>query len=356
MSKESEVRELIIKGRLSKAAETLLSTLDAAASTGQKEIDLARNEAIGLLSRLNELKREESMGLLSTDNADQERNRIRKALIDLNTRTRDLGKPGFRIQPPSGGGGNNNTGDGGKKFPLPWLIAGLAVAALLAFLLWPDADEPDPGPENYGNTPVVTPIDNGNNGEDPGNNNGTQDPGSMDGPEDEDVFTLTILPNTQAMGRPGGKSGHLVSTGGRAASPPQFGDTADGKEIRGFLTFPLTDIPPNSEIVSAEFYMDHGGGLFRELDKVLIKVMDVGESLEETDYDANARPIATLAMANFDNTKSLDLRQEIQLANRNGRQQITLRFQPNEVILNRQKDVFAFRYGQGRTRLLVKFK
>ncbi|MEM7573802.1 MAG: hypothetical protein AAF433_12920 [Bacteroidota bacterium] len=359
MSKATKIRDLIIKGRLSKAAEELLSTLDAAAANGQQEIDHARNEAIILLSRLNELKQEESQGLLSTDNADQERNRIRKSLIDLNNRTRDLGKPGFRIAPPAGGVAQN-TGDGGKPFPWPWAVTGLAVVALLAFILWPKA-EPDPVVNPRGEDPSVEDPMTYGSGSEIGtdiNNETSEENQEEEDPiiEDGELFKLTILPNTQAIGQPRGKSGHLVSTGGRAASPPQFGDTADGKEIRGFLTFSLEDLPPSAEIVTAQFFMDHGGGLYRELDKVFIKIMDVGENLEETDYDATARPIATLNLANFDNTKSLDLRQEIQLANRNGRKQITLRFQPNEVILNGQKDVFAFRYGQGRTRLELEFK
>ena len=79
-----QVRDLIIQGELDDAANTLVQFLDKEwMSRADKAQVQLYNQALYQLSQLNELKHQVFAGIISNEEADLKRNRIRAVLLEI---------------------------------------------------------------------------------------------------------------------------------------------------------------------------------------------------------------------------------------------------------------------------------
>ncbi|MEM8583092.1 MAG: hypothetical protein AAGF87_02425 [Bacteroidota bacterium] len=347
MSAKKTVRELIISGRLETAVRELLHQVDHEADLlAHPDHDLLHDRAVHILSRLNEQEHQEGLGI----DDDKERNRIRLSLIDLD---RDVAsaRRGERIQsevPNLKGAAaapkrSNNT-------PLILgILGGLAVVIAAFFMLnrTKTEDPVTPTPRR----PQVEQVDNGNadtNDDQSGQGGGTDSPETD---EEGKIRMLPIFPERSA-------TGSMVSNGDGPRFPLRFGDTEQNKEIRAYLSFPLDRIPAGVDIVSAMLYVNRGGGDYRELRRAIVEEVNIGDGLDQEDFDANRSPLAVLRSDSLMSQQQfeLDVTDKFELVTLYNRPFFTLQFRPDEIFRNRKADQYEIRTGQNRTRLEVKFK
>lgn len=133
------VRSLIAEGKLEDAANTLLQHLEQVnAESSGKDQFIVYSQALQLVSQLNELKSMFIQGIITHDEANLKRNKIRMALVEI---TEGLKAPKTTPAPPNSSGQNSK-----NKI---WI--GIAVVVVAGLLIWFIANKfMDPGVQKAG--------------------------------------------------------------------------------------------------------------------------------------------------------------------------------------------------------------
>lgn len=143
-----QVRQLILEGELDDAANALVQFFDKEwMSRGNKEQVQLYNQALYQLSQLNELKHQVFAGIISNEDADLKRNKIRAVLLEVSEALKNLKMQSIWTaleQEPSGDSQPKPVS--GSR--LPYIIAGLLGVVLLSWLVAKkgcDGDDPKAG-------------------------------------------------------------------------------------------------------------------------------------------------------------------------------------------------------------------
>lgn len=347
MSSKKTVRELIIAGRLETAVRELLHQVDHEADLlAHPDYDQLHDRAVHILSRLKEQEHQEGLGI---DDA-KERNRIRLSLIDLD---RDVAsaRQGERVQSgvPNLKGATEAQKRNNNMPLILGVLGGLAVVLAAFFMLnRTKTDDPvTPTPRR----PQVEQVNNGTSDNNEDQSGQAGDTVNSDSDAEEKTRMLPIFPERSA-------TGSLVSNGDGPRFPLRFGDTEQNKEIRAYLSFPLDRIPTGVDIVSAKLYVNRSGGDYRELRRAIVEEVNIGDGLDQEDFDANRSPLAVLRSDSLMSQQQfeLDVTDKFELVTLYNRPFFTLQFRPDEIFRNHKADQYEIRTGQNRTRLEVKFK
>ncbi|MEM6396026.1 MAG: hypothetical protein AAF741_06735 [Bacteroidota bacterium] len=337
MAAEKSIRALIIEGRLEKAVRELLDQIDNdPILTAHPDDEVLHDRAVSILSRLNEQKHEEGLGI----DDDKERNRIRLALIDLD-RDVEAARRGERLT-AAPFAVKQDQSPKSKTSPLVYGLLGALLVAVLAFVwLGKSDDEPD--------DPAIDPEQSTEISDQNPENSIDDSGGSDENNTTTRIRNFPIVPLRSA-------SGSLTSNGSGADQTPIFGDNNQNKEIRAYLSFPLNRLPKNARILKAKIFISRGGGDYREMDKAIIEEVNIEGELDQSDYDADQSPIAVILsdslMAN--NQVEIDVTEQLELVSLlEGRDFFTIRLRPDEIIANRIPDQYKVRSGQGHTRMEV---
>ncbi|MEM6877824.1 MAG: hypothetical protein AAF544_04635 [Bacteroidota bacterium] len=343
MSAKKTVRELIIEGRLETAVQELLHQVDHEPDLlAHPDYESLHDRAVNIMSRLNEQKNEEGLGI----DDEKERNRIRLSLIDLD---RDVGiaQKGERIlsevpKPKI----SSDDSSGRRSSALLYGIVGGVAIAIVAFILLGRNKGNDPAPPPDRDTGEEQ-VDNSQPNSEP---KGDLAPDG-EGDSDSRVRTLQIFPDRSA-------TGSMVSNGNGPRFPLRFGDTEQNREIRAYLSFPLDRIPDGAQIERAELFVSRSGGDYREMRRAIVEEVNIGDDLTQDDFDANRSPIAILRSDSLMSQQlvRLDVTDKFELVTLYDRPFFTLQFRPDEIIRNRKSDQLEIRNGQNMTRLEVEFK
>lgn len=133
-----QVRDLILAGELDDAANALVQFFDKEwMSRGDKEQIQLYNQALYQLSQLNELKHQVFAGIISNEDADLKRNKIRTVLLEVseelkNVETRQR-QTAIWFEPPK-----DTQPKSSSKSRLPYAITGLLAVVLLIWLVVKD--------------------------------------------------------------------------------------------------------------------------------------------------------------------------------------------------------------------------
>lgn len=182
---------------------------------------------------------------------------------------------------------------------------------------------------------------------------------SVPAPPEQEREPITIYPDVRDMGNVGGGgvSGSLTNNSSQPFSPPSFGDSGRGREIRGFLSFDLSPIGKGRIIHSAKFYAAMGGrsgdlddSYFRT---VVIEEIKIEGSIGQREFDDPGLSVSTVPLDEF-RSRAVDVTNAVKRAYRNGQQHVTLRFRFSIGHDNDdERDIWAFSYSRAETKLVI---
>ncbi len=173
--------------------------------------------------------------------------------------------------------------------------------------------------------------------------------------------TLTILPITENMGSItiGSKSGSLAEGSGQTFGPIEIGQTAEKRQVRGFISFDLSQIPQGSQIVKAKLKCVMGGRS-GSLDPnffstVLIETVSLDNFLDGEDFYKNGTLVKTVSLESF-GSAAQDVTDAVVLAVRNRQEFITFRLRFSVAHSNMQEQTGWAIDDRGRTFLQVELQ
>ncbi len=151
-----QIRNLIAKGQLEKAANALVSYFDKEMKEEDKAKVQLYNQVINQLSQLSDLKKEELSGVISQVDAGLKRNKIRMALLEITDGLEEW-EEGKTVKPISAS--PPSVLDNDKK---RWkVVAGFMGLILIGFLIWwmiPNGADTTIPKGCYVKTSISTPL------------------------------------------------------------------------------------------------------------------------------------------------------------------------------------------------------
>ena len=140
-----QVKRFIVEAKLEKAANALITFFDQKMSPANKKQLQLYNQTIYQLSKLNELKEAELTGVISTQDAELKRNKIRAALLEISERLEEVpATHQIKTRQNEAQSGAGNSPPPNNKSGKKWIIT-VSVLAILGLGIW--SVIPDPSPE-----------------------------------------------------------------------------------------------------------------------------------------------------------------------------------------------------------------
>ena len=250
-----KVKNLILEGKLDDAAEQLISFFDnKVIDESNKDKFQLYNQAIHQLSQLNEIKNAQLSGIIESDDVNIRRNKIRKALLEINTRIKFLdSKVDLESSNVEGRIENVRTRNKSKfiLWGIPLLLLGIAIGyyALngISGTTKKEGTAQITPSEKVGKKDQTSTSDSNKKdvGKDETSTNNSNDVNRRPAPDKKAleeaaarqrelerlarITKLTIQPDINGMGTSKGYSGSLGSGPYSPFSPPSFGDNKAGK-------------------------------------------------------------------------------------------------------------------------------